>query len=108
MAPLVLSDRSLPYVSLTTHLGHDFNDTGDMDMDTSMRRGAFIGKCLEVQEAFAFAAPSEYLGAVRLYCGDLYGTVLARPDSAPATKLTNCWGVNRDGKRWPQRPRRMC
>ena len=38
-----------------------------------MRRGAFIGKCLEVQEAFSFAALAEVLGAIKLYCGDFYG-----------------------------------
>ena len=64
-----------------------------MTMDTSMRRGAFIGKTLKVQDAFSFAAPSEVLGAVKLYCGDLYGGMLARLDSAPARKLINRWGT---------------
>ena len=31
-----------------------------------MRRGAFIGRCLEVQEAFSFVAPSEVLGSTNL------------------------------------------
>ena len=92
-APLLLSSRALPYVPHLTHLGHEFSEVGDMEMDTRMRRGAFIGKCLEVQEAFAFAAPSEVLGAVKLYCGDLYGTMLAKLDGGPATQLMNCWGI---------------
>ena len=37
------------------------------------------------------AAPAEVLGAVKLYCGDLYGGMLARLDSAPAGQLMNCW-----------------
>ena len=41
-----------------------------MDLNTTMRRGAFIGRYLEVQESFSFAAPSEVLGAIKLYCGD--------------------------------------
>ena len=57
-----------------------------MTMDTNMRRGAFIGKCLEVQEAFSFAALAEVLGAVNLYCGDLYGGMLARLDSRVSPK----------------------
>ena len=37
-----------------------------MTMDTSMRRGTFIGKTLEVLEAFNFAALAEVLEAVKL------------------------------------------
>ena len=58
-----------------------------------MGKASFIGKCLKVQEAFVFAAPSEVLGAVKLYCVDLSGTMLARLDSDSATKPMNCWGV---------------
>ena len=90
-APLLLSGKALPYVAHATHLGHELHEDGTMNMDTTMRRGAFIGKTLEVQEAFSFAAPAEVLGAVKLYCGDLYGGMLARLDSAPAGQLMNCW-----------------
>ena len=82
-APLLLSGRPLPYVPHLIHLGHKFSEVGDMEMDTRMRRGAFIDKCLEVQEAFAFAAPSEVLGAVKLYCDNLYGTMLANLIGGP-------------------------
>ena len=90
-APLLLSGKALPYVAHATHLGHELHEDGTMTMDTSMRRGASIGKTLEVQEAFNFAAPAEVLGAVKLYCGDLYGGMLARLDSVPANQLMNCW-----------------
>jgi hypothetical protein len=92
-APLLLSGQPLPWVQHATHLGHEFHEDGTMLMDTRMRRGAFIGRCLEVQEAFAFAAPSEVLGAIKLYAGDLYGGMLARLDSGPALQLTNCWNT---------------
>ena len=66
-----------------------------MDMDMRMRQGALIGRCLEVQDAFAFAAPSEELGAVKLYCGDLYayGGMLGKLDSGPVSRFTNCWNM---------------
>ena len=64
-----------------------------MEMDTQMRRGAFIGRSLEIQEAFSFAAPAEALAAVKLYCCDLYGGMLARLGGQPATQLMNCWGI---------------
>ena len=92
-APLLLCGKALPYVAHATHLGHELHEDGTMTMDSNMRRGAFIGKCLEVQEAFSFAAPAEVLGAIKLYCGDLYGGMLARLDSPEATKLMNCWGT---------------
>ena len=67
-----------------------FHEDGTMDMDTRMRRGCFIGRCLEVQEAFHFATPDNTLAAVKLYCGDLYGGMLARLDSPAAVQLMNC------------------
>ena len=62
-------------------------------MDTRMPQASFIGRCLEVQEAFSFALPDDTLGAVKLYCGDLYGGMLVRLDSTAATQLINCWGI---------------
>ena len=58
-----------------------------------MRRGIFIGRCLEVQEAFAFAPPTEILAAIKLYCGDLYGGMLADLGAEPAIQLANCWST---------------
>ena len=92
-APLFLSGKALPYVPHATHLGHEFHESGKMEMDTRMRRGAYIGRSLEVQDAFSFAAPAETLGAVKLYCCDLYGGMLANLGGQPATQLMNCWGT---------------
>ena len=80
-APLLLSGQQLPYVKQATHLGHEFHEDGTMNADTNMRRGIFIGRCLEVQESLSFAAPSDVLGAIKLYCSDLYGGMLTRLDS---------------------------
>ena len=64
-----------------------------MDTDTNIQRASFIGRCLEVQGSFAFAAPPEILGAVKHHCGDLYGAMLTRLDSDPVTR--DVWGVPR-------------
>ena len=64
-----------------------------MEMDTQMRRGAFIGRSLEIQEAFSLAAPSEALAAVKIYWCDLRGGMLARLGGQPAKQLMNCWGI---------------
>ena len=63
------------------HLGHEFHEDGTMDADTNIRRGIFIGRCLEVQESLSFAATLDVLGAIKLYCGDLYGGMLTCLDS---------------------------
>ena len=90
-APLLPSGKALPYVAHATHLGNELQEDGTMSMGTTMRRGAFIGKTLEVQEAFRFAAPAKVLGALKLHCEDLYGDMLVGLDSAPAGQLMNCW-----------------
>ena len=85
--------QDLPWVEHATHLGHEFHQDRTLEIETRMRRASFIGRCLEVQEAFSFALPNDTLGAVKLYCGDLYGGMLARLDSTAATQLMNCWGI---------------
>jgi hypothetical protein len=84
---------ALPWVQKGSHLGHVLHETGSMDPDCKMRRGALIGRCLEVQEAFAFAGPSEVLTAIKVYCGDLYGYILARLDSDVVKQMYTCWLV---------------
>ena len=60
-----------------------------MEMDNRMRRGAYIGCSLEIQEAFSFAAPAKVLAAIKLYCCDLYGGMLARLAGPAAAQLMN-------------------
>ena len=71
-APLLLSGIALPYSAHVAHLGHEFHESCSMEMDTRMRRGAFIRRSVEIQEAFCLAAPPETLAAVKLYCCNLY------------------------------------
>jgi hypothetical protein len=88
---LQLYGKPLPWVALATHLGHEFHEDGTMSMDARMKRGSFIGRSLEVREAFAFAAPTQVLGAVKLFASDLYGGMLWRLDDEPALQVTRCW-----------------
>ena len=107
-APLLLSGKALPYVAHATHLGHKFHESGSIEMDTRMRRGAYIGRSLEIQEAFSFAAPAEVLAALKLYCCDLYGGMLARLGGPAAAQLMNCWGISvKDVWRVPRETHRV-
>ena len=88
---LQLYGKPLPWVAHATHLGHEFHEDGTMSMDSRMKRGSFIGRSLEVREAFSFAAPTQVLGAVKLFASDLYGGMLWRLDDEPALQVTRCW-----------------
>ena len=44
-------------------------------------------------DSFAFAAPTQILGAVKLFVSDLYGGMLWRLDSQPAQQLMRCWNT---------------
>ena len=90
---LVLYGKPLPWVTHATHLGHEFHEDGTMNMDARMKRGSFIGRSMEVMDSFAFAAPTQILGAVKLFVSDLYGGMLWRLDSQPAQQLMRCWNT---------------
>jgi hypothetical protein len=74
-------------------VGHEFCEDGTMAMDARLKRGSFIGRSLEVCDAFAYAAPSQVLGAVKIYSADMYSAMLWRLDSEPAHKFTRCWNT---------------
>ena len=90
---LQLYGKPLPWVAHATHLGHEFCEDGTMTMDAKIKRGSFIGRSLEVCDSFAFAAPSQVLGAVKTYSSDMYGAMLWRLDSEPAHQFTRCWNT---------------
>ena len=90
---LQLYGKPLPWVAHATHLGHEFNEDGTMAMDARMKRGAYIGKSLEVRDSFGFAGPTEVLGAVKLFAADLYGGMLWRLDSQEAQQVMRCWNT---------------
>ena len=90
---LQLHGKQLPWVAHDTHLGHKFCEDGTMLLDARLKRGSFIGQSLEVCNSFAFAAPSQVLGAVKVYSADMYGAMLWRLDSEPAHQFTRCWNM---------------
>ena len=64
-----------------------------MAQDARMKRGSLICKSLEVRDSFGFAAPTQVLGAIKLFAFDLYGGMLWRPDSEEALLLAHlCQG----------------
>ena len=90
---LQLYGKPLPWVTHATHLGHEFHEDGTMSMDARIKRGSYIGKSLEVMDSFNFAAPSEVLGAIKLFASDLYGGMLWRLNSLEAEEVGCCWNT---------------
>ena len=41
-----------------------------------MKRALFIEKSVEVRKMFEWAAPTEVLHALKIYCSDFYGSML--------------------------------
>ena len=51
------------------------HESGTLDMDIREKKAYYISRCLDVQEAFLFAAPDEMLRAIELYAADMFGRV---------------------------------
>ena len=60
-----------------------------MAQDARMKRASLVCKSLEVRDSFGFAAPTQVLGAIKLFASDLYGGMLWRPDSEEALLLAH-------------------
>ena len=47
-----------------------------MDMDTKMKRAAFINNSTDIRHMFSFALPEQVLSAVSVYTAHFYGAML--------------------------------
>ena len=47
-----------------------------MDLDTKMKKAAFISKSTKIRDTFSFSSPVEVLRAVKFFAGDLYGAMI--------------------------------
>ena len=65
-APLTLCGRELPWVRSANHLGHELDETGQMEHDASIKRATFISRSVEIRENFDFASPVGVLRAMKL------------------------------------------
>ena len=75
-APIQLYGRDLPWVTHATHLGHELHQDCTMDMDTKMKRAAFITNSTDIRHMFSFALPEQVLNAVSVYTAHFYGAML--------------------------------
>ena len=90
-APLMLGDHQLPWVENAAHLGHELHISGNMDHDAVVKRAMFIEKSVEVRNMFEWAAPAEVLAALKIYCGDFYGSMLWDLGGDKASQIFSAW-----------------
>ena len=73
-APVKLYGTDLPWVTHATHLGHELNQDCTMNMDTRMKRAAFIKNSVDTRTMFSFALPTQVLNAIMVYSAHFYGS----------------------------------
>ena len=92
-APLTLYGKELPWVATGTHLGHEIHESGNMDLDTRVKRANFIEKSTDIRETFSFASPVEVLQAVKVYACSWYGSMLWDLTADITKQVFNTWGT---------------
>ena len=83
----------LPWVESAVHLGHVLNQSGTVMKDIMSMRATFIDSSTEIRETFGFASPVEVLGAVKLYVGSHYGSMMWDLGSDMASQYYNAWSM---------------
>ena len=80
-------------LSTATHLGHELHESGKMDHYAKVKRAEFIDKSVEIREIFSFASPVEVLQALKIYCSNLYGSMLWNVAGDWAKQVFNSWNT---------------
>ena len=93
-APLALCGRFLPWVDKVEHLGNILTSQGNMEQDAAVKRAKLITTSTEIRELFKFAAPSEVLKALKIYCNSFYGSSLWDLGGQKAKQVFNTWNIS--------------
>ena len=92
-APLLLYGKELPWVPHASHLGHEIHQDCTMDMDTRMKRAAFIRNSSDIRNMFSFAMPSEVLRAITIYSTHFYGAMIWDLYGEVACQVYRSWNT---------------
>ena len=90
-APLTLCGHQLPWVESAVHLGHELHESGLMDHDAVVKRAQFINSSVEMRSMFDWAAPTDVLKALKLYCSAFYGCMLWNLGGDKASQVYSAW-----------------
>ena len=92
-APLQLYGKDLPWVTHATHLGHELHQDCTMNMDTRMKRAAFIKSSTDIRIMFNFARPPQILNAISVYSSHFYGSMLWDLYSDSSGQMYRSWNT---------------
>ena len=93
VAPILLNDDPLPWVSEVKHLGNLLQCENNMKRDIAIKRGKFIGKVNSLLQELHFADPAVLVKLIKIYCTSFYGSSLWDIYSSDVDKLYKSWNV---------------
>ena len=94
VAPIILNEDPLPWVSEVKHLGNILQSDNSMKRDVAVKRGKFIGKVNSLLQEFHFADPAVLVKLLKVYCTSLYGSSLWDIYSSYVDRLYKSWNVS--------------
>ena len=94
VAPIILNEDPLPWVSEVKHLGNILQSDNSMKRDVAVKRGKFIGKVNSLLQEFHFADPAVLVKLLKVYCTSFYGSSLWDIYSSDVDRLYKSWNVS--------------
>ena len=93
VAPVILNQDPLPWVSDVKHLGNVLQSDNKMTMDLAQKRGKLIGKLNSLSQEFHYVEPSVYVKILNIYAASFYGSSLWDLFSKECEKIYASWNV---------------
>ena len=91
--PIILEDKSLPWVLSWPHLGHILHQDESMRHDLMKKRGEFIGKLHSLRQEFGNKDPIVFMNLVSIYLSSFYGSNLWDLYGDYVDRLFKTWNV---------------
>ena len=93
VAPILLNNDPLPWVSQVKHLGNVFQNDNSMKVDCTLKRGKFIGKVNSLFQEFHFVESAMFIKMLNIYVTSFYGSGLWDLHSKEVDRLYKAWNV---------------
>ena len=94
VAPILLNNDPLPWVSQVKHLGNVFENDNSMKVDCNLKRGKFIGKVNSLLQEFHFVKSDVIVKILNIYVTSFYGSGLWDLYSKEVDRLYKAWNVS--------------
>ena len=94
VAPILLNNDPLPWVSQVKHLGNVLENDNSMKVDCNLKRGKFIGKVNSLLQEFHFVKSDVIVKILNIYVTSFYGSGLWDLYSKEVDRLYKAWNVS--------------